>query len=139
MKRTITVLALAGAVVTLAATAVPASATPSTQAPNSALAGCYNTGCNGRDPIDQGCTDAITTYSLSTSLGRLEHRYSSTCNASWARITGASAGTWFYVQTCYGPYVQTYNVPSSYASAYTDMVPGRDNIRVGNAVNHGPC
>ncbi|MEU6424621.1 DUF2690 domain-containing protein [Microbispora sp. NPDC046973] len=106
MKRTISVVALAGAAVTFTATAVPASAAPSTLAPDSALASCYNTGCNGRDPIAEGCADAVTTYALSTSLGRLERRYSSTCNASWARITGASVGTWFYVQTCYGPYVQ---------------------------------
>jgi hypothetical protein len=109
---------------------------------------CYGSGnnnsssCYGLDPIAEACSgDATTIYSLSTSVGTLEHRYSSYCNASWVRITGSSAGTWFYIQTCYASYLQSYNVPSGSTTGYSNMVPGKGatTTRVGDSVNHGPC
>ncbi|MFI6791347.1 DUF2690 domain-containing protein [Nonomuraea sp. NPDC050383] len=102
--------------------------------------GCSGTRCDGLDPIDLGCdSDARTNYRLSTRLGVLERRYSPSCDASWARITGAGAGTWFYVQTCDGSYVRTFRVPPGYNHAYTDMVPGSRRTRVGDLAGHGPC
>ncbi|MEV0611947.1 DUF2690 domain-containing protein [Nonomuraea sp. NPDC050404] len=101
---------------------------------------CTGKRCNGLDPVVQGCAgDARTTYWLSTRSGLLERRYSRSCDASWARITGSSPGTGFYVQTCRSNYVSTFQVPRGYDNAYTDMVPGAWNVRVGNVDDHGPC
>jgi hypothetical protein len=106
-----------------------------------AAATCNGATCNGKDPIAAGCNnDATTRYSLATSVGTLEARYSPACDASWARITNSSPGTWFYVQTCYDRYAQTYNVPAADNNAYTNMVPGGGpTIRVGDLKDHGPC
>ncbi|MDX3109225.1 DUF2690 domain-containing protein [Nonomuraea angiospora] len=105
-----------------------------------AVRGCSGAGCDGADPVELHCSgDAQTVYHYSTSLGRLELRHSPGCGASWARITGAEEGTWFYVQTCNGRYAQSYRVPRGYTNAYTDMVPGYSGIRVGNLAGHSPC
>ncbi|MEV0389386.1 DUF2690 domain-containing protein [Nonomuraea sp. NPDC050643] len=101
---------------------------------------CSGRRCDGLDPIVQGCnSDARTTFRLSTRRGHLERRYSRLCNASWARITNTTPGTWFYVQSCYASYFRPFQVPPGYDNAYTDMVPGSRDIRVGNLADHGPC
>ncbi|MEU5867078.1 DUF2690 domain-containing protein [Nonomuraea sp. NPDC050227] len=101
---------------------------------------CWGKRCNGQDPISKHCNnDAQSIIRYDTSLGLLELRHSPACGASWARITGARAGTWFYVQACYAPYTQTFRVPRGYTDAYTDMVPGQMGIRVGNLADHSPC
>ncbi|MER6514969.1 DUF2690 domain-containing protein [Nonomuraea sp. NPDC001636] len=110
------------------------------QSPTRAVKDCSRSGCNGEDPVIHHCSDdARTTYRYPTRLGLLELRYSPACTASWARITGAAEGTWFYVQSCRGAYTQTYQVPAGYNNAYTDMVPGSSNLRVGNHAGHSAC
>lgn len=102
--------------------------------------GCTGARCDGLDPIALGCdAGARTTYRLATRLGTLERRHSRSCDASWARITGARPGTWFYVQSCRASSVRAFQVPPGYTHAYTDMVPGSRDVRVGNTAGHGPC
>ncbi|MBV8542929.1 MAG: DUF2690 domain-containing protein [Pseudonocardiales bacterium] len=143
-KRWIPGLAATAVLLTGGGTAFADTSTPptvSTAHATTTAASCNGNNCNGRDPIQAGCSgDAVTQYTLGTSVGTLEHRYSRTCNASWARITNSRAGTWFYVQGCYNSYVQTYNVPPGYNNAYTNMIPGGGpTIRVGDLAGHGPC
>ncbi len=125
----------------LAATAVAAGVLLAGGGTAFADAGCKGSTCIGQDPNNFGCApDAVTQYTLATSVGTLERRYSHTCDASWARITNSSAGTWFYVQNCYNSDRQTYNVPAGYDNAFTNMIPGGGSgIRVGDDADHGPC
>ena len=95
-------------------------------APAAHAATCWGSGCYGLDPNAAGCGgDAYTAASAQTSQGLVELRYSPSCNANWARISSSSPGTWFEVADCQSPYqAQSYNVPSGYASGWTNMVDG---------------
>ncbi|MFD7362408.1 DUF2690 domain-containing protein, partial [Streptomyces sp. NPDC059885] len=73
-------------------TATP-SAPPSTTLP--AGVKCVGAGCAGQDPEAMGCGGAFaTTVSRARvgTAGQVELRYSRTCGAAWARITGAGPG-----------------------------------------------
>jgi hypothetical protein len=53
-------------------------------------AGCYATGCNGLDPVAEGCSGDAVTIASNTSNGYIiEIRYSNTCHAAWARATAS--------------------------------------------------
>ncbi|MGW7446643.1 DUF2690 domain-containing protein [Kitasatospora sp. NPDC054795] len=85
--------------VAVAATALGGLAAPTASAATSRVtAGCYGSSCNGLDPVDMGCSpDAYTVESVASTLGTIELRYSPSCRANWARISGASNGQEFYV------------------------------------------
>lgn len=57
-------------------------------APSTAYAaGCYRTGCNGKDPNAQGCTgQTLTSKQFLSPEARIDLRYSSVCDANWARL-----------------------------------------------------
>lgn len=50
-------------------------------------AGCYDSGCTGKNPSTMQCNDAWTTTSVQPSGGgpAVELRHSAQCNAVWAR------------------------------------------------------
>jgi hypothetical protein len=53
-----------------------------------ATASCSGSSCNGQDPVSQGCSGYTATYKdISGAAGSIEVqlRYSSGCNANWAR------------------------------------------------------
>jgi hypothetical protein len=82
---TIATIALLAALAVLGANLAPASA-----------ASCYSTSCNGRDPQVNGCATGARTIEefVSPADGqmRVELRYSSACNAAWARATVGAQG-----------------------------------------------
>ncbi|BCX02564.1 MAG: hypothetical protein KatS3mg053_0502 [Candidatus Roseilinea sp.] len=55
---------------------------------NRAVAACYGSSCNGKDPVDEGCSGYTATYRTLTGVaGRIQVqlRYSPGCNANWSR------------------------------------------------------
>ena len=72
---------------------VSAQTTSLTRATTHATASCYNTGCDGKDPIAMRCDSNVITPHAATSSdlggGLLETvalRYSSACGAAWADV-----------------------------------------------------
>lgn len=65
-------------------------------ASGTALASCSGWGCDGLDPVAQGCSVASTVTSPAsyngTALATLQNRYSSGCNSNWARAELTTAG-----------------------------------------------
>lgn len=55
---------------------------------------CNGDGCLGRDPNTYGCS-GITQKSYNLGIGVAQLRYSSGCNAKWARTQNTSA-FWYY-------------------------------------------
>lgn len=55
---------------------------------------CAGAGCTGKDAERMGCTGRLVTTAKTATVGAtvLEVRYSKTCGAVWARITGAAPG-----------------------------------------------
>ncbi|MFI6863657.1 DUF2690 domain-containing protein [Streptomyces sp. NPDC050421] len=76
------VLAAGLAFTVLPATAQAASATPQ--------GGCWGSSCTGKDPDAYCSGDAYTVSSakIGKSAGVIELRYSPSCEAAWARVTG---------------------------------------------------
>jgi hypothetical protein len=49
---------------------------------------CSGSGCEGKNPQTTGCsTDAITAYSTAIPNGKVELRWSQTCETFWSRVT----------------------------------------------------
>ncbi|MEV6979019.1 DUF2690 domain-containing protein [Kitasatospora sp. NPDC093806] len=99
MKRTNRAVRLligsAAAAMALAGLAAPTASAATPQV----TAGCSGLSCFGLDPVNAGCgADAYTVESVGSAKGTIELRYSPSCKANWARISGASAGQWFSVQ-----------------------------------------
>ncbi|GAB4462180.1 MAG: hypothetical protein Kow0070_20850 [Anaerolineales bacterium] len=70
--------------------------------PQNALAACTGNGCVGKDPTEQGCGTGAQTKkwiyipnNVYPGLGQAQLRFSSTCNAKWARTLNTS-GFWYY-------------------------------------------
>ncbi len=56
-------------------------------------AGCFDWGCDGKDPQAYGCSaDAFTIENFSYGGAYLELRYSPACRAAWTRST---SNTWY--------------------------------------------
>ncbi|MEV0000140.1 DUF2690 domain-containing protein [Streptomyces sp. NPDC050848] len=82
-----------GEAVTRTPTTSPGSGQSATPLP--AGVKCSGAGCTGQDPEVMGCGGTFATTVSRTPIGvagQLEVRFSSTCGAAWARITGASPG-----------------------------------------------
>lgn len=55
--------------------------------PAAAAVGCYGDYCSGKDPGATGCAnDAVTVSATDFRGGRLELRWSRTCQTEWARL-----------------------------------------------------
>ena len=114
-----------------------ASGTSSLQPPPT----CDGSSCYGYDPattysgIDgQRCDTGAFTPSgagVSTPNGYVELSYGPHCHAKWARISGASPGTWFWVQTITGTDQQSY-LPAGGTEGHTRMVNGYLTARAGD-------
>lgn len=67
-------------------------ATPRADLPAGVM--CAGSDCAGRDPEEMGCGGPLATTVARTRVGaaQIEVRYSDTCAAAWARITGAAPG-----------------------------------------------
>lgn len=55
---------------------------------------CADSGCEGKDAEEMGCTGQLVTTAKSVTIGTtlVEVRYSKTCGTAWARITQAGPG-----------------------------------------------
>ncbi|MEU3570327.1 DUF2690 domain-containing protein [Kitasatospora sp. NPDC036755] len=90
-----TLFGLAAAATALTGLTAPTASATTTQV----TAGCYRSSCNGQDPVDMGCnTDAYTVESAWSEYGTIELRYSPSCKANWARLSGGTKGQWFWVE-----------------------------------------
>ncbi|MGW7582393.1 DUF2690 domain-containing protein [Kitasatospora sp. NPDC054768] len=134
MKRT-NRLARALVGVAVAATALGGLAAPTASAATPRVtAGCYGSSCNGQDPVDMGCSpDAYTVESVDSAKGTIELRYSPSCKANWARISGASNGQEFYVYN--ESLVVWWHAIGS--TGYGDMVDGSGKARA--CISSGAC
>ncbi|MGC1376626.1 MAG: DUF2690 domain-containing protein [Anaerolineales bacterium] len=94
--------------------------------PDNASAACSGNGCNGKDPNVQGCTGISTKQALTTpiipgtvnAVATVQLRYSSSCNAKWARTINSSTLSWFAAATdWWPPYAYPANLKYSKSSA----------------------
>ena len=68
-----------------------------------AHAGCYDTGCKGRNPSTSGCGgDARTLEEFTDGSFRVELRYSPACYAAWTRITTRSGTPGSFCNATFG-------------------------------------
>jgi hypothetical protein len=87
------VVAVVGAVVTPLATVTVDKLTEENRPP-----GCPGEGCDGRNPKDEGCTDAATYERTRDNPADLQIRYSKMCHAAWGRILAGNPGDSVTVQ-----------------------------------------
>ncbi|MEU6279000.1 DUF2690 domain-containing protein [Streptomyces sp. NPDC047028] len=75
-------------------TAASTSPSPSSRPDLPAGVKCAGSACTGKDAEAMGCSGDLVTTVKSVAVGTtiLEVRYSKTCGAAWARITGAAQG-----------------------------------------------
>ncbi|MFE7837237.1 DUF2690 domain-containing protein [Streptomyces sp. NPDC057474] len=88
---------------------------------------CSGKDCDGKDPETMGCIGNLvrTTDEATVGTTRVEVRYSKTCQAAWARITGAAQGD--EVQVAAGGTKQTAAIEAAGDNiAYTQMVAVKD-------------
>ncbi|MFB6888904.1 DUF2690 domain-containing protein [Kitasatospora sp. NPDC056327] len=135
MKRTNrAVRVLIGSAAAATALAGLAAPTASAAAPQ-VTASCSGLSCYGLDPVDTGCNrDAYTVESVASGRGTIELRYSASCRANWARISGSSAGQWFYAQT-ESDWFQWWRTTG--ATGYGNMVDGSGRARA--CIEYGVC
>ncbi|MFB8204179.1 DUF2690 domain-containing protein [Kitasatospora purpeofusca] len=119
-----------------AATALGGLAAPSASAATPQVtAGCSALSCYALDPVDAGCgADAYTVEAVSSAKGTIELRYSPSCRANWARISGASAGQWFYAQDANNWYAWWRTTGTT---GYGNMVDGSGSARA--CIDGGVC
>lgn len=103
----------------------PGSASTSTGTNPDLPAGvkCRGKGCEGKDPETMGCIGNLVRTADEATVGtaRVEVRYSKTCQAAWARITGAVQGD--EVQVAAGMTRQTAAIEAAGDTiAYTLMI-----------------
>lgn len=99
----------------------PSTAPPTTQrASLPPGVGCSGPDCTGRDPEAMGCGGPLATTVARARVGtaRVEVRYSATCAAAWARITGAAPGDTVSVEA--GGAARRATVAPGAAAAETD-------------------
>ncbi|MGP4044912.1 helix-turn-helix domain-containing protein [Streptomyces sp. 2A115] len=88
---------------------------------------CVGADCTGKDAENMGCSGDLANTATSVTVGTtvVEVRYSKTCNAAWARITGAAQGD--EVGVTVGKAKQTGSVATAGdTTAYTPMVAVKD-------------
>ncbi|WP_326578402.1 XRE family transcriptional regulator [Streptomyces sp. NBC_00481] len=88
---------------------------------------CSGKDCDGKDPETMGCIGSLvrTTDEATVGTTRVEVRYSKTCQAAWARITGAAQGD--EVQVTVGRTKQTAAIEAAGDNiAYTQMITVKD-------------
>jgi transcriptional regulator with XRE-family HTH domain len=84
---------------------------------------CSGKGCEGKDPETMGCIGDLVRTADEATVGtaRVEVRYSRTCQAAWARITGAAQGD--EVQVAAGMTRETASIEAAGDNiAYTLMI-----------------
>ncbi|MCN9244259.1 XRE family transcriptional regulator [Streptomyces sp. RY43-2] len=100
----------------------PALVSPSPDLPPGVK--CGGASCTGKDPEAMGCGGTLARSATSVTVGTtlVEVRYSKTCGAAWARITGAAQGDTVEVSAGATPRQRgSVDVPGK-ADAYTPMV-----------------
>lgn len=106
---------------------VSPSASTGTNADLPAGVKCSGKDCDGKDPETMGCIGNLvrTTDEALVGTTKVEVRYSKTCQAAWARITGATQGD--EVQVTVGGTKQTAAIEAAGDNiAYTQMVAVKD-------------
>lgn len=72
---------------TIAVTALMVAASLFVAPSTASAAGCYRGTCNGKDPDAQGCTGStMDSRNFLSPEARVDLRYSSVCDANWARL-----------------------------------------------------
>ncbi|MFM9449898.1 helix-turn-helix domain-containing protein [Streptomyces europaeiscabiei] len=88
---------------------------------------CSGKDCDGKDPETMGCIGNLVRTADEATVGttRVEVRYSKTCQAAWARITGAAQGD--EVQVAVGMTKRTAAIEAAGDNiAYTQMIAVKD-------------
>ncbi|GAA3492586.1 helix-turn-helix domain-containing protein [Streptomyces cremeus] len=85
---------------------------------------CNGKACDGKDPEAMGCGGeyAVTSARGTVGAARIEVRYSKTCGAAWARITGAGGGDKVTVSSDTSAAGRNGVVGAAATDAYTAMV-----------------
>ncbi|MFJ2739127.1 helix-turn-helix domain-containing protein [Streptomyces sp. NPDC087440] len=85
---------------------------------------CNGKACDGKDPEQMGCGGeyAVTSARGTVGAARIEVRYSKTCGAAWARITGAGGGDKVTVSSDTSAAGRNGLVGATATDAYTAMV-----------------
>ncbi|MCX5204710.1 XRE family transcriptional regulator [Streptomyces sp. NBC_00237] len=85
---------------------------------------CNGKACEGKDPEAMGCGGeyAITSARGTVGTAKIEVRYSKTCGAAWARITGAAGGDKVTVSSDTSAAGRNGVVGAASTDAYTSMV-----------------
>ncbi|CAM5259208.1 hypothetical protein GCM10010329_05190 [Streptomyces spiroverticillatus] len=85
---------------------------------------CNGKACDGKDPEQMGCGGeyAVTSARGTVGTARIEVRYSKTCGAAWARITGAGGGDKVTVSSDTSAAGRNGVVGAAATDAYTAMV-----------------
>ncbi len=95
--------------------------------PDNVFAACSGNGCNGKDANTEGCTGISTRKEVrpptllappGNGYGAVQLRYSTSCNAKWARTVNMSTSTAFAAATSWWPpYAYPANLQYSKSSA----------------------
>lgn len=105
----------------------PPSTSTGTNADLPAGVKCSGKDCDGKDPETMGCIGNLvrTTDEAVVGTTKVEVRYSKTCQAAWARITGAAQGD--EVQVTVGKAKQSAAIEAAGDNiAYTQMIVVKD-------------
>ncbi|MEU5219929.1 DUF2690 domain-containing protein [Streptomyces sp. NPDC020807] len=98
---------------------------------DASAAPCRAETCNGLDPLTTHCDIAARTVKSAPlpGGGRLELRWSATCQANWARVSGVFAGTPVMVENTVDDWQDATAGTSTYS--HTPMVDGTHSSRAG--------
>lgn len=117
--------------------------------PYNVSAACSGNGCVGKNPTTEGCGSVSTKKwiyipnNVYPGLGQAQLRYSSTCNAKWARTVNTS-GFWYYTAATdwWAPYP---NISYSYSggtypneTVYTAMLGPTNQAQACGAMGTSP-
>jgi hypothetical protein len=114
--------------VAVVATATPASA-----------ASCFGAYCEGQDPVDTGCSaDAVTvataaiTNSSGNVIGRVDLRWSNSCETNWTRTVSYIGGQQLVAQSiALSDQYSTYEDLIGVSTIWTNMIYGLDECVYG--------
>ena len=92
---------------------------------------CWQAGCNGLDPIAERCDQGVTTISSITysysdgSRYEVDLRYSTECEANWARVVTSTAQR-FCIKNSNGNVDRYISAPN--IASWTNMINGAPNV-----------
>ena len=102
---------------------IGASATVSSPAhADSGYGNCWQSSCNGKDPVNEYCDiNAVTLSSISEGGYEIDLRYSPDCDSNWVRVVTAT-GEPFFVKNSNGDTAKY--TSAAHLSSWSNMVNG---------------